>query len=834
VAALLSSDGEPAASAPRSERLAPSGGSISEPEWPREAGGRRVVFLLDACSELEKRMLEDWIRRSRPEFVAESNVEAVPIPPSRRRSPRRQSPSLARLESAIAAGGDPLMAPLRVAWFADESGGIRHLSMRDILMMSDARDPGPIRQRLIAARHPGRARVVAGEPARLSELRDKWRESGGQFEAETTGLAEFVARRATLALERSERRLRGARYKVPRLVSQDILARPAFRGGIARLARELGKPEEKVTADAARYLAEISATHDPFFIDVAAWLIRAMYRRGYGENIHYDRERLERIYATAQRYPVVFLPTHKSNLDHLVLQYVLHENGHPPNHTAGGINMNFFPIGPLMRRAGVFFIRRTFKDNATYKFVLHHYIDYLIEKRFTLEWYLEGGRSRSGKLLPPRFGMLAYVVDAWQRGKSEDVVLLPVSIAYDQIQDVGEYVAEQRGGGKERESFSWFLKVIRRLRRRYGDIHVRFGEPVSLREFYGEAAAPAVAGDPDERNLTLQKLAFELSVRINRATPITPTSLVTLALLGVGDRALSVDETVATLTNLVAYVERRALPTTEDVDLTKPEEVKRVLDHLVENGVVSVFTEGPEAVYAIRSEEFLTAAYYRNTVIHFFVTGSIGEVALVAAMEAESGDRLEVFWTKALALRDLLKFEFFFSDRAEFREEMKAEMSIHDPDWEAKVRAGGKDAEQLLFSIKPFNSHRVLRPFLEAYRVVGDQLARLPAGAKVDESKFVAQCLSLGKQYQLQKRVTRAESVSKVLFQNTLRLAANRKLLEEGQGEELAERRLAFSREIQRAIRRVDAIGVLAAGRRTGLLGRADEADMTTGFRRGA
>lgn len=791
----------------------------SEASWP--AGGGHVIFLLDACSALERRLLEKWIRETRPASVAENAVEAVLIPPSRRR--RRGSPDLARLETAIAAGGDPLMAPLRVAWLPASADGAPHLGPLDIVTWTDPRDPGPLRQRWTATRHPERARVVAGEPARLSELRRTWRDSGGQYESETTGLAEFVARRATLALERSERRLRGARYKVPRLVTEDILARPAFRGGIARLARELGQPQAKVSAEAARYLDEIAATHDPFVIDVVAWLIRALYRRGYGENIHYDRERLESIYATAQRHPVVFLPTHKSNLDHLVLTYVLHENGHPPNHTAGGINMNFFPVGPLMRRAGVFFIRRTFKDNPTYKFVLHHYIDYLVEKRFTLEWYLEGGRSRSGKLLPPRFGMLAYVVDAWQRGKSEDVVLLPVSIAYDQIQDVGEYVAEQRGGGKEKESFGWFLKVVRRLRRRYGDIHVRFGEPLSLGEFYGDAAAaPGAPGDADENHLALQKLAFELSVRINRATPITPTSLVTLALLGVGDRALTLEETSAALTNLVVYVQRRRLPVTEDVDLRQPEEVRRVLEHLVENGVVSAFREGPEAVYAIRTEEFLTAAYYRNTVIHFFVTGAIAEVALVAAMEATSGDRLEMFWTKALALRDLMKFEFFFSDRAEFREELRTEMALHDPGWEERVQAGGKEIEALLLAIKPFNSHRVLRPFLEAYRVVADQLALLPPDAKIDETRFVSQCLALGRQYLLQKRVTRAESISKVLFQNTLRLAANRRLLDGAPAEELAARRLAFSQEIQRAIRRVDAIDVLAASRRTGLLGRQD------------
>ena len=767
-------------------------------------------------------MLEDWVRRSRPAGVPESAVEVVVIPPSRRRSKARPV-GLARLESEIAAGGDPLMAPLRVAWFSASSDGLRHLSALDIVTMTDPRDPGPLRQRWTKARHPERARVVAGEPARLADLRRRWREGGGQDEAETTGLAEFVARQAALALERAERRLRGARYKVPRLVAEDILRRPAFRGGVARLARELGKPEEKVAEDAARYLAEIAATHDPFVIDVVAWLIRLLYTRGYGENIHYDKQRLESIYAKTQRHPVVFLPTHKSNLDHLVLQYVLHENGHPPNHTAGGINMNFFPIGPLVRRAGVFFIRRTFKDNETYKFVLRHYIDYLVEKRFSLEWYLEGGRSRSGKLLPPRFGMLAYVVDAWRRGKSEDVILLPVSIAYDQIQDVGEYVAEERGAGKERESFGWFLKVVRRLRRRYGDIHIRFGEPLSLRESFAAAQPHSGDEEPDERSLALQKLAFELSVRINRATPITPTSLVTLALLGVGDRSLTVEETAARLANLVDYVARRRLPTTEDIDLHRPEEVRRVLDHLVENGVVSCFAEGPEPVYAIRPEEFLTAAYYRNTVIHFFVTGSIAEVSVIAAMEAEGGDRLETFWSEAYALRDLLKFEFFFPNREAFREEMSQEMGLHDAGWEDKVRVGGKEAEALLLSIRPFNSHRVLRPFLEAYRVVGDSLARLAPGEHFDEARFISQCLALGKQYQLQRRVTRAESVSKVLFKNTLRLAANRRLLEGGQGAETGERRREFSEEIRRAIRRVEAIDVLAAGRRTGLLGLAGQ-----------
>ncbi|HUI27775.1 MAG TPA: 1-acyl-sn-glycerol-3-phosphate acyltransferase, partial [Candidatus Kryptonia bacterium] len=550
--------------------------------------------------------------------------------------------------------------------------------------------------------------------------------------------------------------------------------------------------------------------------------------------LHYDRGQLETIYALAQRHPVVFLPSHKSNLDHLVLQYALHENGLPPNHTAGGINMNFFPMGPLMRRSGVFFIRRTFKDNAVYKFVLRQYVDYLIEKRFSLEWYVEGGRSRSGKLLPPRFGLLAYVVDAYRRGKSDDVFLIPVSIAYDQIQDVSEYVAEQRGAAKERESFSWFVGVLRRLRRRYGNIHIRFGEPLSLANTLGPAD-PSAEPNADEQNLALQKLAFEVSARINRATPITPTSLVTLALLGMVDRALTVDETVVALRNLLDYVRRRRLPTTGELELDTPDGVRRALAALAENGVVSCFAEGSEAVYMISPDQHLTAAYYRNTIIHFFVNGAIAELALLRAAEqrpavrGQGSDRSEagprpptpdpdvVFWDEAFRLRDLLKFEFFFSDKDAFRRELREELALHDPEWENRLANDSAEIHALLRRIRPFSAHRVLRPFLEAYRVVADALAQRAPETAIDDKAFVSQCLAWGKQYRLQRRIRSTESVSKVSFETALRLARNRNLVDAG-APDLVARRHAFADELRDTIRRVDAIGALAASRLAGLI----------------
>jgi glycerol-3-phosphate O-acyltransferase len=783
-----------------------------EPDWPL-LNGRRPVFLADVSSALERRLIEAWIERRRPAELAASACEVIEIPPTRRRGRRV---SFTALDEALAAGDDVLLAPMRVAWLARERDGVRAVRFSDLLRFGDPRDPGRLRQWWILRREPDRCRIVAGEPAPAPELRERWRSAGGTDVEQTTGLAEFVARQAALALERSERRLRGARYKVPRLVHEDILNRPAFRGGLARLARELDQQPAEVSRDATRYLKEIAATHSPFVIDIAAQLIRLLYTQGYGETLHYDREDLERVEALGQLHPVVFLPSHKSQLDHLVLQYALHENGHAPNHTAGGINMNFFPVGPIVRRSGVFFIRRSFKDNRLYKFVLHHYVDYLIEKRFSLEWYIEGGRSRSGKLLPPRFGMLAYVADAYRRGRAEDVHLIPVSIAYDQIQDVSDYAAEQSGATKEPESFGWFLGVIRRLRRRYGDIHFRFGEPISLAKALGRPD-PSAEPNADAENLAVQKLAFEVCVRINRVTPITVSSLVTLAMLGSGFRALSVDEVVQALHNLLYFVRSRGLPTVGDLDLDDAEGVRRALEALAENGVVTRYTEGIEPVYVIGPDQQLAAAYYRNTVIHFFVNPCIVELALLRAAGDDVVDRVAEFWEEAMRLRDLLKFEFFFAEKEIFRGELLQELRFHDANWESQVQAGSDSIHRLIQGFRPFSSHRVLRPFVEAYQIVGDLLEQRDPDEPLDRGKLLERCMRVGRQYHLQRRIHSAASISQVLFRNALQLAENRGVLELGPSD-LDSRRRAFADELRSVVRRVAAIDALAASRRAGLI----------------
>ncbi|MEZ4333217.1 MAG: glycerol-3-phosphate 1-O-acyltransferase [Myxococcota bacterium] len=821
-------------------RGTPLSRSIEEADWPAPAKGQRIVFLVEAASRIERRLVEDWIERQRPATTGPDDYELVGIPCPRRRPGllpgRARRPPDPALEAALATPGDPLMAPLRVVWLAPLRGDSRETGFLELLLTGDPRDPSWLRQATVSRRAPDRCLVVAGEPASASNLRARWAASCGFDQTETLGFAEFVRQKATLALERAERRLRGARYKVPRLVHEEILGRPAFRGGLARIVqarRAAGGSRSRretdlaaVTAEAARDLREIAATHSPAVIDLVNHAIRWLYTRGYDEELVYDEKRIQQIAELEEQAPVVFLPTHKSNLDHLVLQYALHQHGLPPNHTAGGINMNFFPVGALVRRSGVFFIRRSFRDDAVYRHVLSHYIDYLIEKRFPLEWYIEGGRSRSGKLLPPRFGLLANVVDAWRRGKSDDVHLVPVSIAYDQIQDLGSYVAEQRGAEKERESFAWFLRLVRQLKRRYGRIDLAFGEPVSLRQQLGPPERERSGGD--DRRFDLEKLAFEVAVRINRVTPITPTSLATLALLGATGEALSIRETRASLESLLESVRLRGLPTTADFRLLESEEgIRATLDALVDSGVLTRFDEGIEPVYCIGDDQQLAAAYYRNTIVHFFVGRAIAELALLHAAEGPREETVARFWAEVNRLRDLLKFEFFFPEKEAFREELREELEHTAERWESRLASGELEAEELVRRSRPFSAHRALRPFLESYRVVADQLALADPVAPFDERRFLAQCIGVGRQYKLQRRIHAADSISKVLFQTALRLARNRGLLagagsgSEGESEAGSRSaRLAFANEIQDVLRRVDIIVALAASRRAGFRAR--------------
>ena len=629
------------------------------------------------------------------------------------------------------------------------------------------------------ARWPHRKALITGSAASADRLIAEY-EAAGQL----VGITEFVTRRAWLALEKAERSLRGNRYKVPKFLHQEIWSKSAWRDGVIEAGANRGLSAPVALARAHHYLEEMAAHHSPFLIDLIANAIHWLYKQGYGA-IVYDPDQVATLNALGQGIPLAFLPSHRSNLDRLSLQYLKWENDLPPNHTAGGINMNFFPIGPLIRRTGVFFIRRSFKDNVLYKFVLRSYLDYLVENRFPLEWYMEGARSRSGKLLPPRFGLLSYVVDSWRRGKSEDLLLVPTSIAYDQIQDLGAYTSEAAGGAKQKESLGWVLSAIRSLRRRYGNIHVRFGEPISVAKAMPPSAirtGAVIDGPPPDDDIDLAKLAFEVMYRIGQVTPITPAAVVSIALLQAGGAARTIEELAIASAGIDRFIEEHRLPTTETLRLEDPAEVRRTIALLADHGNVSTF-EGHRPVYYLKPDQALRAAYYRNVVVHHFVPRGIVELALAMAEAGAVGKNEEGLWTSVDGIRDLLKFEFFFPDKERLRGEIKADLDRSVPGWSRMT------AQTILGRLGSPVASWALVPFLESYLVVADALAaglpgpahrgvRSKAPGDFNEKEFVSAAMRLGEEYRLMGKVS-ADSVSTVMFRQALALARNRGLLED-------------------------------------------------------
>ena len=367
-----------------------------------------------------------------------------------------------------------------------------------------------------------------------------------------------MIRRAALAIECVEYRLLGPEYKSPRLVKPELVASSRFRAGLERI------PGATVE-EAGKILDEMATGWSRVSVDLVPAMGRLIFSRGFDPAIDYDRQQVESMRARLERHPAVMLFSHRSNLDAFVLTVAMRDNSLPRAHVFGGVNMAFGFMGPLMRRSGVIFIRRNIGADPLYKYSLQQYVGYLVEKRFNLSWSIEGTRSRTGKMLPPKLGLLSYVVDAYMDGRSDDIFLQPVSISFDQLHETAEYASYARGGEKRPEGFGWFYNFIKAQgERNYGKIYVRFPEPVSIRDHLG-APEGFTAKDTPARRLALHKIALDVAWRILRATPVNATGLVAAVLLNTRG-ALTLDQLHHTLQGPLDYLERKHTPMTDSAN----------------------------------------------------------------------------------------------------------------------------------------------------------------------------------------------------------------------------------------------------------------------------
>ncbi|MCV7354451.1 glycerol-3-phosphate 1-O-acyltransferase [Mycolicibacterium fluoranthenivorans] len=743
-----------------------------------------TLVLASVGSPAEQELLKDWLlqqRRDRPD----ARVEVLHLPDSDDPPPT----VLAQLVEKLSADPDRSVVPVRVFWIP---GGLPTRSkVVSLISGRDTYRPPELLQRRILRKDPSRARVVAGEPAKVSELHQHWND---HTTAENPReFARFVIRRAILAIERVELRLLGPEYKSPRLVKPEMLASARFREG-------LDKIPGATIEDAGAMLDELSTGWSRFSVDLIPTLGRAIFSRGFDPNIDYDREEIEAMRGSLEIHPAVLLFSHRSYLDGVIVPVAMQENRLPPVHTFAGINLSFGFMGPIFRHSGVIFLRRKL-DDPLYKYVLRQFVGYIVEKRFNLNWSIEGTRSRTGKMLPPKLGLLSYVADAYLDGRSEDILLQPVSISFDQLHETQEYAAYARGGEKTPEGVSWLYNFVKAQgERNYGKIYVRFPEAVSMRQYLGEPGGP-IGSDPNAKRLAMQKMAFEVAWRIQQVTPVNATGLVSALLLTSRGVALTLGQLHRTFQDSLDYLERKGIPMTNStLRLRTVDGVRAAVDALSGGHPVTRIDGGREPVWRIAPGNEHEAAFYRNTLIASFLETSIIELALAHAARAGS-DHLDVFWAQTARLRDLLKFDFYFADSATFRDNLTKEMSWTQ-DWEEQIVSGREGIEALLRAKRPLLGSAMLRPFVEAYEIVADVLRDAPA--EISEKELTKLALGVGAQQVAQGKVRSNESVSALLFATARQVVADQKLL--GRAPDLSQRRSAFLAELRDILTDMDTV----------------------------
>lgn len=558
---------------------------------------------------------------------------------------------------------------------------------------------------------------------------------------------------------------------------QEILNDANFQKKIARISIQEGISHVQANMNAENYLKELYTEHSTSvgigFIETFQYLLS----QGYDKSIDINPEEIRQLAKLMRKYSVAFVLTHKSYIDLMVLSLVLSRHGLPIPYLFAGINLDFFGFGQLMRKNGLIFIRRSFKDNPIYKATLRHFITHLLNHQAHFMWALEGTRSRTGKLVWPQMGILKYIMEANQDAQNK-VKYVPVSIVFDLIPDVAEMTEEGRGKKKKPEDFKWMLSYIRKMsKNNLGKISLRVGTPTDLVASHNIEMPKPEAIDSDKilDDSSVSKLAFDLVHKINHVTPITTVSLVCLSLLS--KFALTKRGIESHVANLMSLIESHKVDVLVDRGEPIGETVQNALNMLSEHGILLRHGDSLNSKYIINREKYMQATYYANMSVHHFYHRAFIELALLKIANKPVEERLVSFWTEIMRLRDFFKFEFFYSSKAQFTNEIEAELTYLINDWNEVVFNHDSNIVELLKSLKILVGPVILNNYIEAYQVVGHSLRLWDSHDVFDNNLFIEQCLFLGEEMHWLGQIKRVEAVSKPFLQNGIRLLNNLKLL---------------------------------------------------------
>lgn len=405
-----------------------------------------------------------------------------------------------------------------------------------------------------------------------------------------------------------------------RTVVDAVLNAEPVRAAINATAAKENISQAKAWRRAHDLVMEIAADYSHPVVRSASFLLSNFWNKLY-DGIHMHH--FEKARAAAPGHEVVYVPCHRSHADYLLMSYQLHMSGVVVPHIAAGVNLNLPVIGPILRRGGAFFLRRSFKGNALYSVVFNEYVAQLIDRGVPMEYFIEGGRSRTGRLLAPRAGMLAMTVRAFLRAPRRPVLFQPVYIGYEKLMEGKSYIGELSGKPKEKESLIGLLRGLKVLRQRYGHVALNFGEPIELNPMLDAASADWRQDDPDAKpewlGRVVDDLADKIQININRAADVNPINLLALALLATPKHAMAENDLLSQLELMKSLLEE--LPYSDRMTLTSMDPAG-IIAYGEQMGWIRRVRHSLGDVLVTEDEQAVLLSYFRNNVLHLTATAA--------------------------------------------------------------------------------------------------------------------------------------------------------------------------------------------------------------------
>lgn len=437
-------------------------------------------------------------------------------------------------------------------------------------------------------------------------------------------IAQKLARVARTHFARQRLAAVGPRRPVRQDLFNKLLASKAIARAVEDEARSKKISHKKAQKNAVELMEEIAANFSYEAVRLTDRVLGLTWNRLYqGINVH-NAERVRQL--AHDGHEIVYVPCHRSHMDYLLLSYVLYHQGLVPPHIAAGINLNFWPAGPIFRRLGAFFIRRTFKGNKLYPKVFREYLGELFSRGYSVEYFVEGGRSRTGRLLDPKTGTLSMTIQAMLRGGTRPITLVPIYIGYEHVMEVGTYAKELRGATKEKESFMQMVRGLSKLRN-LGQGYVNFGEPLPLMTYlnqhvpeWKDSIDPIEAIRPAWLTPTVNDIAADLMVRINNAGAANAMNLCCTALLASRQRSLTRELLTEQLDCYLDLL--RNVPYSPDA--TAPTvSADALIDHALQMNKFEVEKDTIGDIIILPREQAVLMTYYRNNLMHMLVLPSL-------------------------------------------------------------------------------------------------------------------------------------------------------------------------------------------------------------------